>query len=323
MKKVSIIIPIYNVEKYIEKSLLSALNQTYQNVEFLLVDDMGQDCSMEIVQRIIKGYLHKDIKIIRHDKNRGLSAARNTGIIHSTGEYVYFMDSDDTISPCCIEKLVSVTNKYKADCVEGNTNVIGGKSTLFTPYEGEKCINEGKVEMFFSGALHPSAWNKLLSRKFLLKHNITFVEGLIYEDVLFVLEVCKHASKICTISTYTYDYIIRSGSITTTINENSIRRQYDSILYILNQVYNYADSLNTCVLREKIYVWALKYSFKASCRLSIMNIKSDLIPLYYKKLSNVSLRSKGCKLLSIAMKLPFIAFKILFYLPYKYYKLSS
>lgn len=319
---VSVVIPVYNVEQYIEKSLLSAINQTYGEIEILLIDDRGSDNSMAIVESILKDYPTKNIKIVRHEKNRGLSAARNTGISYSTGKYVYFMDSDDIISPNCIECLVNVANKYNADFVDGNVRVIGGKSTLFTPYEGIKYIHNSLPEMFFRGALHPSAWNKLLSRQFLITQDIKFVEGLIYEDVLFVLELCKHANIICTIDSYTYDYIIRSGSITTTINENNIRHQYDSIIYILSQIYNYADTLSLSTMRDAAYVWALKYSFKAACRLSAMDVKPELISLYYKQLTIMNKKNKRFNLLSLVMTLPFGVFKSLFYLPYKYYKLS-
>ena len=110
---VSIIIPIYNVEEYIEETLRSALNQTYKNIEYVLVDDCGTDESMEKVYKLLDSdaYKNKVVKVIKHDINKGVSAARNTGVINSSSEYVYFMDSDDIIPHLC--RFVSKNAKIK------------------------------------------------------------------------------------------------------------------------------------------------------------------------------------------------------------------
>ena len=105
--KVSIIIPIYNVESYIANCLHSVFNQTYKDLEIILVDDCGTDKSMDVAKEIIRKYKN-DFHIIieHHTYNKGLSAARNTGLKKSTGEFIYFLDSDDTISNDCIERLM-------------------------------------------------------------------------------------------------------------------------------------------------------------------------------------------------------------------------
>ena len=107
MTKVSIIIPVYNVEPYIEECLLSVSSQTMtEGVECIIVDDCGKDNSMSIAERFIEEYIGKiSFSIIHHGSNRGLSAARNTGIKAAKGEYVYFLDSDDTITADCIQRM--------------------------------------------------------------------------------------------------------------------------------------------------------------------------------------------------------------------------
>jgi glycosyltransferase involved in cell wall biosynthesis len=124
--KVPIIIPVYNFESYIERCLLSALNQTYQNIEIILVDDCGQDNSMSVARRVAENHPngHKII-FLKHEQNRGLSATRNTGINAATGDYVYFFDSDDEITLDCIETLVKPLEKQKFNIVIGNYRVTG------------------------------------------------------------------------------------------------------------------------------------------------------------------------------------------------------
>ena len=104
--KVSIIVPVYNVSQYIVKCLDSIYGQTYNNIELILVDDCGSDDSMTIVHDYLASHVSIDAHIISHKKNRGLSAARNSGMEKASGEYVYFLDSDDYITLDCIEALV-------------------------------------------------------------------------------------------------------------------------------------------------------------------------------------------------------------------------
>ena len=118
MYKVSLAIPIYNVSLFVERALLSVLNQTYDNIEYLIVDDKGQDDSMDIVHRIIKDHPRgKDVRIIEHPYNIGLGATRNTAIDNAQGEYLFFMDSDDEIIPTCIEILVHKMQEHPVDFI--------------------------------------------------------------------------------------------------------------------------------------------------------------------------------------------------------------
>lgn len=120
MYKVSLIIPVYNVEDYISESLYSALKQTFSSIEYIIIDDCGGDNSMSVVAKILQNHCRtQDVFIYRHDKNLGLSAARNTGLEKAHGEYVYFMDSDDEITEDCIEKLYQAIRDSDADWVMG------------------------------------------------------------------------------------------------------------------------------------------------------------------------------------------------------------
>ena len=124
--KVSIIIPVYNVSPYIERCIKSVMNQTYQDIECILVNDASPDDSIDIAKLLIENYDGPiQFQILSHGHNRGLSAARNTGIDASTGDYLYFLDSDDEITPDCIKLLMDEVKKYpNVEMVQGEVKDI-------------------------------------------------------------------------------------------------------------------------------------------------------------------------------------------------------
>ncbi len=128
--KVSIIIPVYNVAAYVEECIQSVLNQDYENIEIIIVDDCGTDNSMELVRKMIAG-TSKEIHILKHDHNRGFAAGRNTGIKNAVGNYIYFLDSDDYIEPDCISRLVKVAHTYLNPdlIVSSSKDAYGNKTT--------------------------------------------------------------------------------------------------------------------------------------------------------------------------------------------------
>lgn len=216
---VSIIIPIYNVAAYIEKCLTSVINQTYKDLEVLLVDDCGKDNSMDIANRIINEYEGPiTFQIIHHDHNRGLSAARNSGIEASHGEWLYFLDSDDWIIPECISLLV--------DCIRCNPLsemcVAGAKATkdfewmdftikdLPSYSEDRVWINSAILRR---NLLSMTAWNKLIRKDFVVKHNLYFVEGAVNEDEMWNFMLSKHLTALSICKTNTYNYLVRDNSI--------------------------------------------------------------------------------------------------------------
>ena len=221
MIRISIIIPIYNVEKYIEKCIASVASQTYKDYEIIAVNDCTTDTSIEILQNCIEKYnISKDrIKIINHDRNRGLSAARNTGIKHSKAEFVYFLDRDDSITPDCIEKLIKASRWcfIPADIVVGNYRFDGPE--LGCPHIRVKwpmLSRRGYIKAHCKERIFPMAWNRLVRRDFLLKHNLFFEEGLIHEDTLWNFQILQYIGCVGSVKDETYIYRIREGSIQTT-----------------------------------------------------------------------------------------------------------
>lgn len=314
MQKVSIIIPVYNVAPYIEKSLLSAFNQTYNNIEYIIVDDCGTDDSMSIVKSLITNYPRKDIKIIHHTHNRGLSAARNTGINNAIGEYIYFMDSDDTISSICIETHLNAILKYGADFTTANTQVVGGRQKLFKDIKFISNKDDSDILIgCFSGDIHITACNKLYKKDFIIKNNIHFIEGLMHEDTIWTFDIAQKAKRVVLIPDFTYFYYIREGSITTSVSPQSVIKKYDSWVHILNHIIHIAQNSENKELLHSISIWLSKIRFKISVRLIVMDVDEDIKKNFYRKINSENIRIYSSKLCSM----PYGIFKLIFMPIYK------
>ena len=219
--KVSIIIPTYNVEQYILECLESVANQTYSgDMECIIVDDCGTDKSIAVADEFISSYQGAiDFKIIHRENNGGLSAARNSGTRVATGDYIYYLDSDDYIKPYCIGNLVSIAMKnpkaevIQAGIIQSDSRItFNAENAVFPDVDTD--YQSIISNMLYQRKLPVSAWNKLIRRDFLLKNNISFTEGVIFEDVDFEFRMAKHIScwALCRSNTYIYR-VNREGSI--------------------------------------------------------------------------------------------------------------
>lgn len=225
--KISIIVPIYNVEQYIKECFDSIVTQTYSGgMECIFVDDCGQDHSVEILEKLITNY-HGDIdfSIIHYEHNKGLSGARNTGIHHATGDYLYFLDSDDTLTPDCIERLVALVLKYpRVEVVQGSANAsvnwLVVNETLVPEYsENFAWIRKSLLRRF----LPMTAWNKLVLRTFVLKHDLYFAEGMIHEDEIWKFMMAKYVHHIAFCFVPTYNYRENNNGIMSKMKKNANR----------------------------------------------------------------------------------------------------
>ena len=218
---VTIGIPVYNVEPYIEKCLLSVLNQTYQNLEILIIDDLGTDKSMTIVADIQQSHPNGQlIKIIKHSQNKGLGEARNTVIEHAQGKFVYFIDSDDYIEPQTIAIMVDQAVLHQTDVVIASMRKVvwGTTDELPTLQYSSYQIIEGK-DAFANYVCSDLRWhiaitacNILFSRVFLNTNNLRFAARK-DEDSLFLSDYYSEVNSAVLLPDITYNYIIRPGSI--------------------------------------------------------------------------------------------------------------
>lgn len=222
---VSIIIPVYQVALYIEDCLRSVMGQTYTgDMECLLIDDCGTDDSMAIAERLMSAYDGPiRFEVIRHKRNRGLSAARNTGMDAANGDYLYFLDSDDVMTPDCMEKLVSpVLQDSSIEIMMGNyalhakeCKAKGFELPIDKQEEEFASLAAVRDYYFDRRGFYVYAWNKLIRRDFLMKHQLYFKEGMKWEDYLWTFFVVKHLKHMYVLSDPTYIYYKRPHSITT------------------------------------------------------------------------------------------------------------
>ncbi len=217
---VSIIIPIYKVEPYIVRCIDSVLQQTYRELEVILVDDCSPDHSMQMARNHIKqSHLSKNLRFVylKHNHNRGLSAARNTGMDAATGDYIYFLDSDDSITTDCIEQLLKPLSIDTFDMVVADYDLCGSTGNypklILTQgaYYDRNDICLGRLKCTW----YPMAWNKLYRTAFLKDNKLKFLEGVIHEDELWSSCVACVLHSMYVIQEKTYIYTIRGSSIMT------------------------------------------------------------------------------------------------------------
>ena len=209
------------------KSTGSITLQTFRGtLECIIVDDCGTDDSIALAESFIQHYQGNiNFRILHREKNGGLSAARNTGLNEAKGEFVYFLDSDDYITPDCIESLVEVAKHFpKVEIVQGG--IVNTKGTIIydsTRFKTPQLLEDRKdiYSKLVFGELPVSSWNKLIRRDFLKENSIDFYEGVIHEDVDFLYKLAAHVTSfaLCPVITYCYR-VQREGSILSTTNDD-------------------------------------------------------------------------------------------------------
>ncbi|WP_018357333.1 glycosyltransferase family 2 protein [Porphyromonas levii] len=314
---VSVIIPVYNAEKFLRRCVNSVLNQEYKDLEIILVNDCSNDSSKDICEELQKA--HINITTLHHRQNRGAAAARNSGLKIARGNYIIFVDSDDYwTDQVYLTKYIAILEDNK----EINFIVCG----LFTYYPNtnkyiksvaypevavapsSKSIDKQKA-LLKIGSFPNSPCNKIISKEFLLKHNLFFREGYTGEDILWYLQMTKHANNFVCINDYYYVYdqgndnsvTKRKGSISLLkiVVELSDKYRYDTsefaVVLLGYMAYEYLlllTDLNYFSEKEKNtileYDWLRKYDTNKKVRLANLFIsifgKKNAVRLmnYYK-----------------------------------------
>ncbi|MCI6191164.1 MAG: glycosyltransferase [Clostridium sp.] len=240
---VSIIIPVYNVEEYIEECLKSILNQTYKDIELLIVDDGSTDNSIKIIKRYESKF--EKIKIFTQ-KNKGASEARNLALKYAIGEFILFIDSDDFLEPTMIEKMVNKAEKYNSDvticgyCLYYSKDNV--KNKIFT-YGTEKKDNLSPLEvvdMMLNYKLQGQPWNKLFKKDILINNKFAFESGRYIEDIFPIFKIILKSNNISFIDEPLYYYRQR---ITSSMNEKS-KKLADDYFYAMYSIMKYIKKEN-------------------------------------------------------------------------------
>ncbi|RBP03157.1 glycosyltransferase [Rossellomorea aquimaris] len=270
--EISIIVPVYNVEPYINKCIDSILAQTFTDFELILVNDGSPDnCG-----RICDEYANKDSRIkVIHKENGGLSEARNVGLDTARGNYIGFVDSDDWIEPDMYELLHSISENNKCDIasctsiIHYNDKVVKNGLHPLTIYNKEEALKTMLIGKLYDEVV----WTKLIKRD--LIRDIRFPVGLIYEDTAFTYKLIHKAEKVCCIGQAKYHYIKRENS---TMDQAIKDIRVDGVI-IYDEMYKFIDK-NYKGMSQLV---TLKLANNAMVLLNLMSIKKDFKKNYKKQ----------------------------------------
>ena len=205
---VSICVPIYNVENYIERCAISLLEQSYGEIEYVFVNDCSPDQSIEVLRRVLEKYPERKsfVKIISHEKNLGLAAARNTAINHSEGDFIFHVDSDDYLGIDAVEKLVRKQQETDADIITGQAVQITKNKSSVLHRPQFLCHDDFVKDMIVPSISH-TIWGRLIRKSLYTDHGIEAKEGVnIGEDLQAMTQLAYYAKKVETIWDVVYYY---------------------------------------------------------------------------------------------------------------------
>lgn len=278
MPKVSVIVPIYNVEKYLEKCINSLLSQTLEDIQIILVNDGSKDNSGNIAKECEKNNKNRIIYVEK--ENGGLSDARNYGLKYATGDFIAFLDSDDYIEKNAYEEMYNKAIEENADYVECDfiwefPNKIRVDKQY--PYKNKK-------EML--SFVRVVAWNKLIKRQLITDNNLEFPKGLRYEDVEFTYKLIPFVNKFAYVNKPFIHYVQREGSIANVQNERTaeIFTVLDNVIefYKKNNIYEkYRDELEYNYAR-----YLLCSSLKRMCKIKDKSIREKLLTESWERLNS-------------------------------------
>lgn len=250
--EVTIGIPVYNVEKYIRMTMDSALAQTYQDIEFLVLDDCGTDGSMAIVREYQQTHPRgKDIRIVSQPRNMGLGNARNRIIEEARGRYLYHLDADDAIAPRAIELLHDAAVQYGAELVYGSyelVNELGDetkRTTFLYPdaqFLGEDAFAEYAYRKY--DGIQAMTWNFLIDVDVYRKNQLRHQPVNFWEDFSLTIDLPTYVSRVVLLSQVTYYYYCRSGSLSNFQARSHIaRKEIERTVHAVNQLKDRCDRI--------------------------------------------------------------------------------
>ena len=222
--KVSILVPIYGTELYIEKCARTLFEQTYDNIEFIFVNDCTRDNSVHVLKRVLEEYpLRKSqTRIIEHKENKGLAGSRLTGLQNATGEYVWCVDSDDYVLPNYLEMLIESIKYNHSEVAICEYNLVSESGNFIRSQRlnepKELTVIDGRTLLRYyykdGGSVNVVAWNKIYRRE--LFNNIKFAKGKFYEDEYLLVPMFWRIKKVSLVRKKLYNYVQRPNSIMST-----------------------------------------------------------------------------------------------------------
>jgi len=251
---VSILVPIYNGERFIERCLHSLFGQTYENIQFVFVNDCTPDNSIKLLQTILLQYPHRQnhVKVVEHTQNRGLAGARNTGIEHAEGEYVLHIDSDDFVELDMVAEKMSIARKEDADVVVSDFYLQWEKHNNYVVQNFAEAKTEF-VEMLLNAEAQTAVWNKMFRRCLYTQNKISAIQGVNFgEDVIVTPKLVYHSQKIVKLNRAFVHYVqYNSGSY----SKKKSDKNMEDVLVVLDHLHTYfADKPNSDKFQKAIIV---------------------------------------------------------------------
>lgn len=226
--EVTIGIPVFNAEKFIRQTMDSVLAQTYANIEFLILDDCGSDQSMDIIREYQKHHPRgKDIRIVSQSQNMGVGHARNRLVDEARGQYLYFIDSDDTIIPNAIELLYDNAIKYRAEIVYGSYEYIEDSQRKEKRYSFHQFSQEGEFAQYayrHYDSIQSPVWNILIDINVFRRHHLRFQPINFWEDFSFTMDLPTYVNRVILLPDITYSYCCHVGSLSRNHHREKIEK---------------------------------------------------------------------------------------------------
>lgn len=284
---VSIIMPVYNVEQYVETSIKSVLNQTYKEYELIVINDGSTDNSL----RILKQYESKYDKVrVYSTPNQGLAQARNEGLKHAKGQYVYFIDSDDAIVSNFLEIMIDTIKREKSDliCFNFQRCKFISESKLNTVFENKNSItvaSKGAMILRAADMIHMQAWSYFMETDLLKKNKISFTEGRLFEDIDFSVKIIASSSNVTIVKTDIplYLYRFRNDSISSRAHLKHTPKEFHDQLFLTKKAFNVMKMVDSRL--------AKKWLFNQLIHIYI-NYKNPVARIYPREFSDISKQVK-------------------------------
>lgn len=243
MKRLSVIIPVYKVENQIEKCATSLFKQTLPGIEYIFVNDCSPDNSMQKLNEVIEQFPEKkkDIIIVQHETNKGLSKARLSGLLKATGEYVAHCDSDDWVEPNMYELMINAAEKETADVVCSGFFYDDGENTEEQNFSKSYFNKTDYLNKIAIGGIYSSLCNKIVKKSLYTDNNVHPIEGVsLWEDMVVTIRLIYHSNSTVLIQRPLYHYVFKKDSISSssTFSTNHIKDQI-KVAKIINDFFLY------------------------------------------------------------------------------------
>lgn len=348
MTKLSVVVAIYNVEKYVKKCVESLINQSSRNYEIILVDDGSTDSSGKIIDSYLN---YENIKII-HQKNKGVSVARNTGIENSNGEWLTFVDGDDYVEKNFINKILNSIDEFDTDMLVFNYNAFFNENNKIKcrtlPFDQDQYISDDKdlfqkrmISQYYKGGdknavvSSGTTWCKVIKNNIIKNNKLRFKPGLLKaQDTVFWLNTTEHVNRIYYLRDCLYNYRLSAGSISS--GKKYIKNSKEEFNNLINEYENFINSykkdelfIDAFNLRcIQVIMWNIDHNFfNINNNIKIRNRTNLLKDISYKKDYRKAINNANGKDLPIRIRLMLYFIKnnkfLEYYFVYKIYNFIS